>query len=148
MVLKGVIATTVGLAVIIGVVIGSMFLLPLLQLLTYKNQVLVTVTLNYEVSDADLSLLLSIIDPQNYRYIAERDVSGAKIYYGSKFEDYKNKLNETILKLRLFSNYSLKGNEVIVSYGKLKIPLKALTFVAKPYNPKKLTEGILLEVEK
>jgi len=148
MVLRGVIATTVGLAVILGLIIGSMFLLPLLQFLLYKNQVLVTITLNYEVTDADLSLLLSLINPQNYRYIAERDISGAKNYYGPKFEEWKEELNETIFKLRLFSNYSLKGNEVIVSYGKLKVPIKALTFIAKPYNPNKLTEGILLEVEK
>lgn len=147
MALKGV--APFALAAIVGILLLTIFLLPLTIFFTYKKHIIVSLTLNYEVSNTELVLLVSLFDQTNYRYLAERDIIGYLDYYTPNLvHSFKGNLKST-LHLSTLSPYELIGEDgTIIKYGTLEEYTSASTIISKPYNPRRLTEMIILKVEK
>jgi hypothetical protein len=143
--LKGVAASLV-LAAIFGAMLGVMFL-PLIFSLTFRYHVRATVTLTYETSDAESALLTLLYHQKIYRILAERELEGTYEYYDSSKAEFESELN-SLLKSITLSNFSISDDDEITSYGSFEDYSQASTFVAKPYNPKKLLKRIDLMVGK
>ena len=147
MVLKGVEAITI--AIVFSVLILTLLITPLITYINLRKHIIVTIKKEYEVNNAQLSLLTFLKKRTNLNDIssllAEKDLPKFYEYYGIRKNELE-KMFEKNLELLTASNFSLfKDGKKIVEKGETK-DFVVSTFISLPYNPEKILSKIELVI--